>query len=76
MIPPASCSVTSDWRIASRRDVLPWSTSVSYTHLDVYKRQDANIVKDKEEEVSTDELKKAIEAAEALIESDYTARCV
>ena len=39
-----------------------------------FQATDANIVKDKEEEVSTDELKKAIEAAEALIESDYTAK--
>ncbi len=39
-----------------------------------FQATDANIVKDSEEEVSTDELKKAIEAAEALIESDYTAK--
>ena len=38
-----------------------------------FQATDANIVKDKEEEVSTDELKKAIEAAKALTESDYTA---
>ena len=38
-----------------------------------FQATDANIVKDKEEEVNTDELKKAIEAAEALTESDYTA---
>lgn len=38
-----------------------------------FQATDANIVKDSEEEVSTDELKKAIEAAEALTENDYTA---
>ena len=38
-----------------------------------FQATDANIVKDSEEEISTDELKKAIEAAEALTESDYTA---
>ena len=38
-----------------------------------FQTTDANIVKDSEEEISTDELKKAIEAAEALTESDYTA---
>ena len=38
-----------------------------------FQATDANIVKDSEEEVSTDELKKAIETAEALTESDYTA---
>ena len=38
-----------------------------------FQATDENIVKDKEEEVSTDELKKAIEAAEALTKSDYTA---
>ena len=38
-----------------------------------FQAPDANIVKDSEEEISTDELKKAIEAAEALTESDYTA---
>ena len=38
-----------------------------------FQATDANIVKDSEEEISTDELKNAIEAAEALTESDYTA---
>lgn len=38
-----------------------------------FQATDANIVKDSKEEISTDELKKAIEAAEALTESDYTA---
>lgn len=38
-----------------------------------FQATDANIVKDSEEEISTDELKEAIEAAEALTESDYTA---
>ena len=38
-----------------------------------FQATDANIVKDSEEEISTDKLKKAIEAAEALTESDYTA---
>ena len=38
-----------------------------------FQATDANIVKDSEEEVSTDKLKKAIEAAEALTENDYTA---
>lgn len=38
-----------------------------------FQATDANIVKDSEKEVSTDELKKAIEAAEALTENDYTA---
>ena len=38
-----------------------------------FQATDANIVKDSEEEVSTDELKKAIEAAETLTENDYTA---
>ena len=38
-----------------------------------FQATDANIVKDSEEEISTDELKKAIEAAEALTESNYTA---
>ena len=38
-----------------------------------FQATDANIVKDSEEEISTDELKKAIESAEALTESDYTA---
>lgn len=38
-----------------------------------FQATDAHIVKDSEEEISTDELKKAIEAAEALTESDYTA---
>lgn len=38
-----------------------------------FQATDANIVKESEEEISTDELKKAIEAAEALTESDYTA---
>ena len=38
-----------------------------------FQATDANIVKDSGEEISTDELKKAIEAAEALTESDYTA---
>lgn len=38
-----------------------------------FQATDANIVKDSEEEISTDELKKAIEAAEALTDSDYTA---
>lgn len=38
-----------------------------------FQATDANIVKDSEEEISTDGLKKAIEAAEALTESDYTA---
>lgn len=38
-----------------------------------FQATDANIVKDVEETVTTDALKKAIEAAEALTESDYTA---
>ena len=38
-----------------------------------FRATDANIVKDVEETVTTDALKKAIEAAEALTESDYTA---
>ena len=38
-----------------------------------FQATDENIVKEKEEEVTTDELKRAIEKAEALTESDYTA---
>ena len=38
-----------------------------------FQATDENIVKEKEEEVTTDELKRAIETAEALTESDYTA---
>lgn len=38
-----------------------------------FQATDENIVKEKEEEVTTDELKRAIEIAEALTESDYTA---
>ena len=38
-----------------------------------FQATDANIVKDVEETMTTDALKKAIEAAEALTESDYTA---
>ena len=38
-----------------------------------FQATDANIVKDVEETVTTDALKKAIEAAEALTERDYTA---
>ena len=38
-----------------------------------FQATDANLVKDVEETVTTDALKKAIEAAEALTESDYTA---
>ena len=54
---------------------------VSYTHLDVYKRQDANIVKPEAGEADTTALKAAVEKAEALKEADYTAdswkaRCV
>ena len=38
-----------------------------------FQATDENIVKEKEKEVTTDELKRAIETAEALTESDYTA---
>ena len=38
-----------------------------------FQATDENIVKEKEEEVTTDETERAIEKAEALTESDYTA---
>ena len=53
-------------------DHYDFRTGISGCNLSV-QATDENIVKEKEEEVTTDELKRAIETAEALTESDYTA---